>query len=49
MAYAFALVGTAALGFSAGLLSFKVKSRWCPQCGATTADLAHRQLIGRQP
>ena len=24
------------LGFLAGLLTFKVKSRWCPTCGATT-------------
>lgn len=24
------------LGFLAGLLSFKVKSRWCPRCGTTT-------------
>ena len=24
------------MGFLAGLISFKVKSRWCPQCGATT-------------
>ena len=23
-------------GFLAGLLSFKVKERWCPQCGSTT-------------
>jgi len=29
------LVGTG-LGFAAGLFSFKVKSRWCPQCGAMT-------------
>jgi NADH pyrophosphatase NudC (nudix superfamily) len=24
------------VGFLAGLLSFKVKCRWCPECGATT-------------
>jgi hypothetical protein len=24
------------LGFLAGLLLFKVKSRWCPRCGSTT-------------
>ncbi|GAB1640940.1 hypothetical protein KRMM14A1259_13630 [Krasilnikovia sp. MM14-A1259] len=23
-------------GFLAGLLSFKVKSRWCPRCGSLT-------------
>jgi hypothetical protein len=37
-----AIAATSALlvGFLAGLISFKVKSRWCPQCGAmTTADL----------
>lgn len=28
------------LGFLAGLLSFKVKDRWCPHCGATTRELA---------
>jgi hypothetical protein len=37
-----AIAATSALlvGFLAGLISFKVKSRWCPHCGAiTTADL----------
>jgi hypothetical protein len=34
VAFAFALIGTAVLGFMAGLFSFKVKSRWCPLCGA---------------
>ncbi|BCJ48984.1 hypothetical protein Asp14428_04590 [Actinoplanes sp. NBRC 14428] len=37
-----AIAATSALllGFLAGLISFKVKSRWCPLCGAmTTADL----------
>jgi hypothetical protein len=31
-------IGGAALlvGFMAGLLTFKVKSRWCPECGTTT-------------
>jgi hypothetical protein len=24
------------LGFAAGLFTFKLKSRWCPQCGAMT-------------
>jgi hypothetical protein len=28
--------GAALLGFLTGLFSFKVKSRWCPECGATT-------------
>jgi len=31
-----ALSGTALLGFCAGLFSFKIKSRWCPRCGAPT-------------
>ena len=25
------------IGFLAGLLSFRVKSRWCPHCGQMTA------------
>ena len=36
------IAATSALlvGFLTGLISFKVKSRWCPHCGAmTTADL----------
>lgn len=36
-----AIAATSALlvGFLAGLISFKVKSRWCPHCGTmTTAD-----------
>lgn len=49
MIYAFALVGTAVLGFCAGVLSFKIKNRWCPRCGTTTADLTQRRLAGRQP
>lgn len=24
------------VGFLAGLLSFRVKNRWCPQCGGMT-------------
>jgi hypothetical protein len=27
-------------GFIAGLFAFRVKSRWCPQCGGMTSDLA---------
>ncbi|GGM61765.1 hypothetical protein GCM10011608_53630 [Micromonospora sonchi] len=30
------LVGAVLLGFLAGLFAFKVKSRWCPRCGAST-------------
>jgi hypothetical protein len=34
-----AMAATAAviLGFLAGLLTFRQKSRWCPACGATFA------------
>jgi hypothetical protein len=27
------------VGYLAGLLSFKVKDRWCPHCDATTREL----------
>jgi hypothetical protein len=29
------LVGVALLAYLAGLFSFKVKARWCPESGAT--------------
>ncbi|ROO51803.1 hypothetical protein EDC02_6690 [Micromonospora sp. Llam0] len=32
------VAGTAVASYLAGLLSFKIKSRWCPECGATTTD-----------
>jgi len=32
-----AVVAAVVLGYLAGLVSFKVKSRWCPECGATTS------------
>lgn len=28
-------VAAIVIGFLAGLLSFKIKRRWCPTCGAT--------------
>lgn len=31
-----ALISAVLLGFLAGLFSFKVKERWCPECGAST-------------
>ena len=31
-----AVIAALTLGFLAGLLSFKVKARWCPHCGSTT-------------
>jgi hypothetical protein len=37
-----AVISALLAGYLAGLLSFKVKDRWCPQCGATTSDLARR-------
>jgi len=37
-----ALFSAALLGFCAGLWSFKVKSRWCPDCGRTTYPIADR-------
>jgi NADH pyrophosphatase NudC (nudix superfamily) len=40
-----AVISALLVGFFAGLLSFKVKDRWCPHCGATTSDLA-RQHAG---
>ncbi len=35
----YAAFGSLLLGFALGLFSFKIKSRWCPECGAWT----HRQ------
>jgi hypothetical protein len=31
-----AVVAALMLGFLAGLFAFRVKSRWCPECGAMT-------------
>jgi hypothetical protein len=38
-----AVLAALVLGFLAGLLSFKTKSRWCPECGATTSTLEERR------
>jgi hypothetical protein len=35
-----AVVSALLVGYLAGLLSFKVKNRWCPHYGATTRELA---------
>jgi NADH pyrophosphatase NudC (nudix superfamily) len=35
------------VGFLAGLLSFKVKCRWCPECGATTLSTSHDHRTSR--
>jgi hypothetical protein len=31
-----AIVGVGLLSYLAGVVSFRVKSRWCRECGATT-------------
>jgi hypothetical protein len=40
-----AVVVALMLGYLGGLVSFKVKSRWCPECGATTARLKQRRQV----
>jgi len=37
-----ALASGILLGFFVGLFSFKIKSRWCPDCGRTTVPAADR-------
>lgn len=38
-----AIASALLVGFLAGLISFKVKRRWCPDCGAmTVADVPGR-------
>jgi hypothetical protein len=31
----FGVLAALVVGYIAGLVSFKVKDRWCPQCGST--------------
>ncbi|MFI9640890.1 hypothetical protein ACIG87_12620 [Micromonospora sp. NPDC051925] len=31
----FGVLAALMVGYVAGLVSFKVKDRWCPQCGST--------------
>jgi hypothetical protein len=38
-----AVAAALVLGFLTGLLAFRVKSRWCPECGATTVALRARR------
>jgi hypothetical protein len=38
-----AVTAALVLGFLTGLLAFRVKSRWCPECGATTLALNTRR------
>jgi hypothetical protein len=40
-----AVLAALLMGFLAGLWSVKIKSRWCPRCGATTNELIH-ELAG---
>jgi hypothetical protein len=35
MEMAMAVVTAVVFGFLAGLLSFRAKGRWCPECGTT--------------
>ena len=37
-----AVITALVLGFTAGLLAFRVKSRWCPECGAETFRVDQR-------
>lgn len=41
-----AVVAALVIGFLAGLWAFKIKSRWCPQCGSMTS--AGPSVAGRQ-
>ena len=34
-----AVIAALMLDFLAGLLAFRVKSRWCPRCGTTTVPV----------
>jgi NADH pyrophosphatase NudC (nudix superfamily) len=36
------LVAALLVGYIAALVYFKIKNRWCPQCGSTTARLCHQ-------
>jgi hypothetical protein len=45
-----AVAAALVLGFLTGLLAFRVKSRWCPECGATTlAREAEHEHAGPKP
>lgn len=32
------------IGFSVGFFGFKLKERYCPECGCTTVTFAERQV-----
>ncbi|RNL87705.1 hypothetical protein EFE23_26710 [Micromonospora solifontis] len=36
IAVLFGVLAALVVGYVAGLVSFKIKDRWCPQCGSTT-------------
>jgi hypothetical protein len=40
MSIALAVLPSLIMGFAAGLLSFRVKSSWCTECGETKRCLA---------
>ncbi len=45
-----AVVAALVLGFLAGFFAFRVKTRWCPACGATTLTYEERrQQLAAQP
>jgi hypothetical protein len=37
-----AATGAFVVGFLIGLFTFRIKSRWCPECGATTTSTESR-------
>jgi hypothetical protein len=39
-----AATGAFVAGFLIGLFTFRIKSRWCPECGATTTSTESRQV-----
>jgi len=39
---------SALLGFGAGFFSFKVKSRWCPECGAWTKRTQSTRTVAQR-
>jgi hypothetical protein len=43
------VVAALLLGFLAGLLAFRVKNRWCPNCGETTVALSERRCQQPEP
>jgi hypothetical protein len=46
MGLAMAVAPALVMGFVAGLFSFRIKSRWCPQCGSTLAETGPERPAG---